>query len=51
MFPDDGTERKLIRALRADWGIDRPNGGAMVLSRPIRSTPFRLPVDRPDEAD
>jgi hypothetical protein len=31
--------------------IDRPEGGMVMLSRPIQATPFRLPEGLPDEAD
>jgi hypothetical protein len=31
--------------------IGRPNGGVLLLSQAIVSTPFRLPDDLPDEAD
>ncbi|MCO6412209.1 MAG: hypothetical protein J5I92_05640 [Thiogranum sp.] len=31
--------------------IGRPNGGLVMLSQPIRATPFRLPDDVPDESE
>jgi hypothetical protein len=106
VLPDDGGDQRLIRAVRAEWGIQvadsiacrgvaavhrtsrgrfgrlpqsnfvklvqilvpesqaealfdyvyraaqigRPEGGMLLLGRPIQATPFRLPDDLPEEA-
>lgn len=47
----DTEAHALFDYVYATARIGRPDGGMIVLSRPIVATPFRLPVDVPDERE
>lgn len=50
LVPDISADA-LFEYISTTARIGRPDGGMVVLSRPILATPFRLPEDLPDEKE